>query len=303
MHVLITGGTGTIGRRLIQHLIKYGHVVTVVSRQPFKPATLPAKIKFAQWDGQTAEGWGHLLEDIDAVVNLAGTGIADARWTAERKKELVESRVKAGNAIVDAFEATTNKPKVLIQASAVGYYGPDKELTFTDSSEAGKDFLANVCKQWENSTAAVEPMDVRRVIIRTGVVLDPKGGALPKMVTPFRFFVGGPIGGGRQWFSWIHYKDEVEAICFLLETETVKGSVNLTAPHPVQNKVFATAIGKALHRPSFLPVPDFVFKLIFGEMSVVLLAGQQVLPGKLEGSGYKFKFRTAAEALQDLLGN
>ena len=301
MRVLITGGTGAIGRRLISHLFAHGHTVSVLSRQPFRPPTLRANIEFFQWDGKTTDGWGHHIEGVDAVVNLAGAGIADKRWSDERKQLLLDSRVNAGKALVEAISAAENKPKVFVQASAVGYYGPQKDDEITEVSKAGTDFLANICKQWEVSTEAVEQMGVRRVVIRTGVVLDGLGGAFPKMTKPFHYFVGGPIGSGKQWFSWIHYEDEVAAIRFLLENESAKGVFNLTAPNPHTNKQFSKIIGKTMHRPSFMPAPSFVFKIMFGEMSTVLLDGQRVLPERLLEAGFKFKFAEAESALQNLL--
>ena len=303
MHVLITGGTGTIGVRLVDHLIEHSHLVTVVSRQKYKPANLPAKINFAQWDGLTAEGWGHLLEDVDAVVNLAGAGVADEKWTPQRKKEILESRVNAGKAVTEAFQKATNKPAVLIQASAVGYYGAAGDQVLTESSGPGRDYLAQVCVAWEDSSKAVEAMGVRRVIIRTGTaVLDMAGGALPRMLLPFNFGVGGPLGSGRQWFSWIHHWDEVDAIRFLLENEQASGPINLTAPNPVRNRTFAKAIGKVMKRPAFVPTPAFAIKLLFGEMTTVVVDGQRVVPKRLQELGYEFKFPTAPEALADLLG-
>ncbi len=301
MHVLITGGTGSIGRRLANHLDQHGHVATILSRQSTKPAILPARINFVQWDGKTAEGWGHLVEDVDAIVNLAGASIAYSWWTKERKIFIAGSRINAGKAVAEAIRGAKNKPNVLIQASAVGYYGTDLELPFTESSPPGNDFLADLCRQWEASTEAVEAMGVRRVVIRTGLVLDTDDGAFPKMIMPFRFFGGGPMGNGLQWLSWIHYFDEVEAIRFLLETESVEGPVNLTAPQPLRNRNFAIAIGKAMNRPAILPAPSFALKLIFGEMSVILLEGQQVLPARLEEAGYIFKFPGVESALEDLL--
>lgn len=302
MQIVITGGTGTIGRRLVLHLIQGGHVVKVVSRQPYKPANLPAKIIFASWDGKSAAGWGHLVEGADAVVNLAGAGIADAKWSDERKREIRDSRVNAGKAVVEAIAAASVKPKVLIQASAVGYYGAHNNGTvLTEDSSPGSDFLGQTCREWEDSTKAVEAMGVRRVIIRTGVVLDMEGGALPKMVMPFRFLAGGPIGSGAQWFPWIHYYDQVEAIRFLIENEAAAGPVNLTAPNPLRNRDFAKAIGRVMGRPAFAPAPEFVFKIIFGEMSTVLLDGQQALPKRLQEWGYQFKFPTAEAALKDIL--
>lgn len=301
MHILIAGGTGSIGRRLIEHLFKYKHVITVVSRQPFKPASLPAKIQFARWDGKTAEGWGHLIEEVDAVVNLAGAGLADERWTDERKKVILASRLDPGAAIVEAIGAANNKPKVLIQASAVGYYGTKRDGALTESAPPGDDFLAEVCKQWEDSTKAVEEMGVRRVITRTGIVLDLEGLVLPKMLIPFRLFAGGPIGSGRQWISWIHYCDEVEAIRYLIEEAAISGPVDLTAPYPLRQHDFARVIGEVLGRPAFVPAPDFVFKLLFGEMSMILLEGQQILPARLDAAGFCFKFPRAEDALRNLL--
>lgn len=302
MRILITGGTGTIGRRLVDHLIRHGHLVTVVSRQAYKPANLPAKIIFAQWDAKTAAGWGHHLENVDAIVNLAGAGIGDARWTEERKRVIRDSRVEAGKAIVEAVGAASNKPKVLIQSSAVGYYGPRKDEVVTEESGPGSDFLAEVCEDWEASTEPVEEMGVRRVVTRGGVVLDTRGGAFPRMLLPFRLFAGGPVGNGRQWFSWIHYYDTVNAMRFLIENESASGPINLTAPEPLQNRDFVRFVGKVMKRPAFAPVPGFVLKLMFGELSSTLLTGQRVVPKRLQELGYEFKFPTVEVALADLLG-
>jgi uncharacterized protein (TIGR01777 family) len=303
MHVLLTGGTGTIGRRLVGYLIEQGHRVTVVSRQPYRPASIPAKIGFAQWDGQSAAGWGHLLEEVVAVVNLAGAGLADSRWTEERKQEIVDSRVNAGKAVAEAFEEAENKPGVLIQASAVAIYGNNADESLTESSRAASDFLADVCQKWEDSTAGVTEMGVRRVVIRTGVVLDTLGGALPRMIMPYRFFVVGRVGAGNQWISWIHYHDVVDSILFLMMQESAAGPVNLTAPEPVQNRTLAKAIGGAMRRPSALPAPGFAMKAAFGEMSTVLLDGQKVLPERLVEAGYEFAFPTVVGAVDNLLGN
>ena len=302
MRVLITGGTGTIGRRLVLHLLKHGHPVTVVSRQAYKPANLPAKISFAQWDGRTAAGWGHCVEEADAIVNLAGAGIADARWTEARKKEILDSRVQAGQAVVEAISAASKKPAVLIQVSAVGYYGVhNDDEVITEESGPGNDFLAQVGQAWEASTEPVEGLGVRRVIIRSGVVLDPQGGAFPRLVLPFRFFAGGPIGFGRQWFPWIHFYDEVAAIRYLIEHSQARGPFNLTAPQPLRNRELARKVGQVMKRPALAMVPAFVFKLIFGEMATVLLDGQRVVPKRLQEIGYNFKFPQVEEALADLL--
>lgn len=301
MRILIAGGTGTVGRRLVDHLIHHGHALTIVSRQEYKPAILPAKITFVSWDAKTASGWGRYVEDVEAVINLAGAGLADARWTEARKKEILESRINVGKAIVEAIGAAQNKPKVLIQASGVNYYGPRSDEVVTEASPRGSDFLSDVCQAWEASTEPVEAMGLRRVVTRSGVVLDTRGGAFPKMLRPFYFFAGGPIGNGRQWLSWIHYYDEVNAIRFLIEHETASGPVNLTAPQPLQNREFVKVIGRALKRPALAPVPAFVLRLIFGEMATVLLDSLRVVPNRLQEWGYEFKFPTAEAALADLL--
>lgn len=300
MHILITGGTGTIGQRLVEVLFKHGHTVTVLSRQKYKPATLPAKLNFAQWDGRTADGWGHLLEQVDAVVNLAGAGLADERWTDERKRLIRDSRVQTGQAVVAAFQQATDKPKVLIQSSGINYYGPQKDEIITESHPPGNDFLAGVCIDWENSTQGVEAMGVRRVVTRSGPVLDPTGGALPRMLMPFYLFAGGPVSSGRQWFSWIHYLDEAEAIRFLIENEQASGAFNLVAPNPVRNREFAKTVGKVMKRPAFMPVPGLALKLMFGEMATVLLTGQRAVPERLKALGFQFTFPTLEQALQDL---
>ena len=302
MQILITGGTGTIGRRLVHHLLQYGDVVKVVSRQEYKPANLPSKIIFAQWDGKTAAGWGNLVEGVDAVVNLAGAGLADSKWTEARKKEILESRVNAGKAVVEAISAASVKPKVVIQASGKDYYGVhNNDQVITEEHGPGNDFLSQICQAWEASTAPVEAMGVRQTIIRSSMVLDLQGGALPKMLLPFRFFAGGPIGSGKQWLSWIHYCDEVEAIRFLIQTNSASGPFNLTAPNSLRNRDFAKVVGKVMKRPALAPAPGFVFKAVFGEMSTLLLNGQQAMPKRLQELGYQFQFPQAEGALRDLL--
>lgn len=302
MRILITGGTGTIGDRLIDHLIGHGHALTIVSRQAYKPAHLPAKLTFVQWDGRTAAGWDRHLAETDAVIHLAAANLSDAAWTEKRKEIIRSSRVDSGRAVVEAFEAAEKKPGVLIQASAVGYYGThDDERALTEESDPGSDFLADVCRDWEASTEPVEKMGVRRVVIRAGVVLDPQGGALPKMMMPFRFFAGGPVGSGSQWMSWIHYLDTVDAIRFLIENEAARGPFNLTAPTPVRNREFAKTLGSRLKRPSLIPAPAFVLERIYGEMATVVLEGQRVLPKRLQELGYSFKFPELDAALHSLV--
>jgi len=302
MHTLITGGTGLIGRALIDSLVADGHTVTVLSRAPQKhQASLPAGVTAVQWDGKTAEGWGHLADGADAIVNLAGEGIADGRWSDERKQRILQSRVNAGKAVVEAVRQAKVKPKVVIQSSAVGYYGVGDETPLPEGSAPGNDFLGRVCFDWEGSSAEVERMGVRRVVIRTGIVLSTKGGAFPKLLLPFHFFAGGAIGNGRQYFPWIHIDDQVRAIRFLMENEQASGPYNLTAPNPPTNSEFVQKLGKAMGRPALLPVPAFVFKIIFGEMSTVLLDGQRAVPKALEQAGFGFSYPEATAATRDIL--
>ncbi len=302
MNVIITGGTGLIGRALAADLLKEGHEVIVLSRRPEAyVGRVPAGVRLERWDGRTAEGWGHLVEGADAIVNLAGENIAAGRWTAERKRRIRESRVHAGEAVTAAVLAAREKPRVVIQASAVGYYGPHGDEEVDEDTPPGNDFLARVAVDWEASTAPVEEHGVRRVIIRTGIVLTPEGGALARMLLPFRLGLGGPLGSGRQWFPWIHIADEVGAIRFLMENEATQGPYNLTAPNPVRQREFARALGRVLRRPAFLPVPAFALRLLFGEMADVLLTGQRAVPRRLLEAGYTFRFPDLEPALEDLV--
>ena len=209
--------------------------------------------------------------------------------------------MNAGKAIVDALKAASKKPDVVIQSSAVGYYGPHGAEEITEETGAGNDFLASICKEWEASTAELDGMGIRRPIIRTGVVLDLHGGALPKMVMPVKMFVGGPIGSGRQYFPWIHLKDEVAAIRFVIDNKNANGVYNLSAPKPLTNKEFTQAIGKVLGRPTFMPVPAFAMKTLFGEMATLLLDGQRQMPARLLKEGFRFQFADATTALKDVL--
>ena len=300
MRVIITGGTGLIGRSLAGVLVDAGHDVVVLTRSPGK-TDAPAEISYVAWDGRSADGWGPLVDGAGAVVHLAGASIAEGRWTAARRQVIERSRLDSGAAVVAAIRAAQRKPDVLIQASGVGYYGPLGDETVTEKAPAGRDYLARLAVDWENSTAAVESLGVRRCVIRTGVVLSTKGGALPRMMLPFRFFVGGPLGSGRQWFPWIHMEDEVGAIRFLLEHPHAKGVFNLSAPAPVRNAEFGRALGKAMGRPALLPLPAFALRLLFGEMATALLDGQRAMPQALSELGYRFRHPAVEPALRDLI--
>jgi uncharacterized protein (TIGR01777 family) len=300
MRVIVTGGSGLIGRVLVDSLAKDGHEVIVLSRNPDAIKNLPGGARAEKWDGKTAQDWGKLVNGAEVIVNLAGATISE-RWSDAQKKLIRESRVNAGKAIVEAVKAAEKKPRVMIQSSAVGYYGPRGAEEITEESSAGNDFLANVCKDWESSTAELESLSVRRVIIRTGVVLDKHGGALPRMVMPVKMFVGGPLGSGKQYFPWIHLQDEVAAIRWLIDNSNARGVYNLSAPRPLTNKEFTQAIGKVLGRPTFMPVPAFAMRTMFGEMSTLLLDGQREMPMRLVKDGFKFKFTDAEAALRDVL--
>lgn len=300
MRVIVTGGSGLIGRVLVESLAQDGHEVIVLSRKPGSVKNLPKGVRAEKWDGQTAQGWGKLADGVGAIVNLAGATISD-RWSDTHKKEIRDSRVNAGQAIVEAVKAASQKPGVAIQSSAVGFYGPRGSEEITEEAKAGSDFLASVCKDWEASTVELESLGVRRVIVRTGVVLDENGGALPKMVMPVKMFVGGPLGSGKQYFPWIHLADEVAAIRWLIDNPKASGVYNLSAPTPMTNKEFTQAIGKVLGRPTFMSVPAVAMKTIFGEMSTLLLDGQREVPARLVKEGFKFKFTNAEAALRDVL--
>jgi hypothetical protein len=307
MRVVITGGTGLIGRALSAALAADGYEVVVLSRSPERNLDLPAGVRAERWDGRTGNGWVHLADGAEAIVNLAGANIAGegfwpGRWTAERKHLIQDSRVNAGSAVVDAVSQASKKPGAVIQSSGVGYYGPHGDEVLTEEASPGNDFLARLAhEQWEPSTAAVEDMGVRRVIIRSGVVLDAKQDALPRMLLPFRLFAGGRIGSGRQWHSWIHLADEAAAIRFLIENKEASGPFNLAAPNPLTNAELARVLGRVLGRPVWFPVPAFAMKLAFGELSNVLLEGQRVVPERLLAFGFGFRFPDAETALPDLL--
>lgn len=305
MRVIITGGTGLIGRALANSLAKDHHEVIVLSRNVNKTSGLAGGVKVVQWDAKSAQGWGSLADGAGAIVNLAGESIAGEgfppqRWTAERKRRIRDSRVNAGKAIVEAISAAQNKPAVLIQSSAVGYYGTHGDQDITEESTAGSDFLGQICKEWEASTDAVEKMGVRRCLIRTGLVLSSNGGVLPQMALPFRLFAGGPIGSGKQQIPWIHLDDHIAAIRFLIDNPSASGVFNLSAPNPLSNADFGRAIGRALGRPYWLPTPGFAFKIAFGELSMLLLEGQRAVPKRLQEMGFQFKYPEAEAALRDL---
>ena len=306
MRIIVTGGTGLIGRALAADLADDNHEVIVLSRAPERATAMPAGVRIERWDARTAEGWDDLADGADAIVNLAGESISGqgfipGRWTTERKRRIRDSRLNAGRAVVQAVESASSKPRVVIQASGAGYYGPHGDEEISEETPAGNEWFEKVAVEWEASTAPVETLAVRRAIIRSGVVLSIEGGALPRLLLPFRFFVGGPLGRGRQWFPWIHIADEVRAIRFLIENPTASGPFNLTAPNLLTNAEFSQVIGRVFRRPAFVPVPAFALRLLLGEMSMVLLEGQKAIPRRLQELGFTFRFPEAEAALRDLL--
>jgi uncharacterized protein len=302
MRVIVTGGTGLIGRPLAARLVSDGHEVILLSRRPEQVKGLPAGVQVTGWDSRTAAGWAPLADGAGAIINLAGENIGASRWTAERKHRIRQSRIDAGRAVVEAVQAAEHKPEVIIQASGVGYYGPHGDEILTEDAPPGHDFGARVAAEaWEPSTAPVEAMGVRRVVIRSAPVLSRDGGALPRMMLPFRFFVGGPVGGGRQPFSWIHLADEIGAICFLMSNQAAQGVYNVSAPELLTNREFARALGRAMGRPSWFPAPAFLVRLLFGEMATVVLEGQRAAPERLQQLGFRFQYPCAEAALRDLM--
>ncbi len=302
--VIVTGATGFIGKALCFRLEREGYQVVALSRNPEKGQRLfGPKFSVAKWDGANASEWREYAEGAHAIVNLAGENIGSGRWTSNRKQAILQSRLDAGKAVVEAVESASVKPRVVVQASAVGFYGSCGNDSIDESSSPGKDFLAAVAMEWEESTQEVESFGVRRVVIRSGVVLGAEGGALIQLLKPFRLFAGGPLGSGRQWFSWIHIEDEVNAILFLLKREDLKGIFNLSAPHPLLQKDLARLLGKIMRRPSWFPTPGFLLRAILGEMAEeMLLVSQKVAPKHLLEAGYRFLYPEAEHALKDILG-
>jgi uncharacterized protein len=292
MRVLVSGGTGLVGRPACDALRAAGHAVTIVSREPGR---VPARA--IGWDGLRAA-----MPETDAIVNLAGESIASGRWTAARKAAIRSSRVEATRALVDAATAASPRPKVLVNASAIGYYGAHGDEPLDETAAPGADFLARVCAEWEAEARRAEVLGLRVVLLRLGVVLAPDGGALSAMLLPFRAGLGGAIGGGRQWMSWVHRDDVVGLLREAVGNAEYAGPVNATSPNPVTNRDFTRALGRALHRPTVLPVPGIGLRLLLGEMATMLLTGQRVLPKAAERLGYAWQQPELPAALERCVG-
>jgi uncharacterized protein len=299
-HVVVAGGTGFIGSHLIPALSAAGHRVSILSRRagPGRPSGGGnGSVQTVPWDPLAPGPWQETLRGAVAVINLCGASLAGGRWTESRKRTLLESRTVPSQALVDACNALDDPPAVLLQASGVNYY-PTGEEEHDEHGHQGTDFLARLASAWE---APLQDTDVRTVSLRFGVVLDSSGGALPQMLLPFRLLVGGPVAGGRQWMSWIHVRDAVAAIRFVMESPMID-AVNVTAPNPVRNAEFAGSAGRAMRRPALLPMPGFLLYAALGEQATLVCDGVRAAPAKLDAAGFEFQFPKIEQALQDLLG-
>jgi uncharacterized protein (TIGR01777 family) len=300
MKILVAGGSGLIGQELTGDLAGRGHEVWVLSRNP-EDTGVKSGIRTVRWDARTPQGWEELAGEADAIINLAGANIGARPWTHERKRLIRDSRVNAGQAIVAALRQAGHRRRVVLQIAGVGYYGVRGDEQLDESNGPGSDYLAGVAVDWENSTKPAAEMDARLVIMRTGVVLAPQGGVLAPFVLQNKLFAGGPLGSGRQWMSWIHIRDLVRAIGFLLERDDAAGVFNLTSPNPVTNAEFGQTVAKIMRRPYWLPAPAFMLRLLLGEMSTLVLDGQRVLPNRLLEMGFPFAYGELRGALEDLL--
>ncbi|VVN45312.1 Epimerase family protein [Pseudomonas fluorescens] len=296
MHILLTGGTGLIGRQLCRHWLSQGHRLTVLSRTPEKVANIC---------GAEVRGIARLedlgQEPLDAIINLAGAPIADRPWTSRRKALLWSSRISLTETLLAWLESREQKPQVLISGSAIGWYGDGGERELTeDSPPVIDDFASQLCIAWEETAQRAEALGVRVIFVRTGLVLSAEGGFLSRLLLPFKFGLGGPLGNGRQWMPWIHIKDQIALIDFLLHREDASGPYNACAPNPVRNREFAKTLGSVLHRPAFMPMPALALKVGLGELSLLLLGGQKAQPARLLEAGFTFQFTELRAALDDL---
>ena len=298
MRIIIAGGTGFIGQPLLRNLLEEGHRVTVLTRDTGRAGkVLPSSAHIIEWDPMVPGPWEREFGDVDAVVNLAGEPIAEGRWTAHRKQLIWESRINSTNAMVRALRATSRPLCTLINASGIGYYGPSNGISIYESVGAGSGFLADLCVEWERAACRAGESGVRVVRLRFGMVLGTEGGALPKMVMPFRFFLGGPVMPGTQWISWIHRRDVIGLIHWALMNQRVTGAVNAVAPEPVTMQEFCRMLGKVLHKPCWLPVPALALRAGLGELATVMTTGQRVLPQVAVQGGYSFEYQLLESAL------
>jgi uncharacterized protein len=299
MKLVITGATGFIGSAVVDQLWSQYHSLSLLSRNPPREINV-AKKQWLVWNPGVPGDWEYCVDGADGIINLAGEPIAAKRWTEARKEKIRSSRLDSTRALVRALAKAKIKPKFLINASAVGYYGARGDEAITEESASGTDYLARVCVEWEAEAKKAESEGVRVVLLRTGIVLDRGRGALAKMVPPFKFFAGGPLGSGNQWMPWIHIEDQVGLLLFLMNNENAHGPFNCTAPNPVIMAEFSKTLGETLNRPSWATVPGGVLALVLGEMSEILLNGQRALPQAALKLGYQFRYPHLLPALQSL---
>lgn len=294
MKILITGASGLIGTALQKSFKEKGYELLLASRKEPKSA---AEI---QWNAESGFTDPERLEGVDAIIHLAGENVSGLRWTEEKKAAIRDSRVSGTRSVVEAIAAMKQKPKVFIASSAIGFYGDRGDDVLVESSSPGTTFLADVCKAWETESRRAEDAGVRTVLMRIGIVLAKDGGALASMLTPFKFGVGGVVGSGKQWMSWIALDDVVRIFNFALETESLRGAVNVVAPKPVTNEEFTTTLGDVLYRPTILPLPAFAINMVFGEMGdALLLASTRVEPERLKNAGFAFETTNLRKALEN----
>ncbi len=303
MKIAIAGATGFVGSRLVPQLQAQGHQVIILTRSPQQASNRFGQAQIVGYNPLKSGEWQQSISGCDAVINLAGEPIAEKRWTPAQKRSILDSRQLGTQKIVEAIALATIKPQVLINASAIGYYGTSETSKFDETSPAGTDFLAEVCAAWETAAQAVTANGTRVVILRLGIVLGENGGVLGKMLAPFSAFVGGPIGSGNQWFSWIHRDDVVKLIIAALNDTKMQGVYNATAPNPTTMTEFAQTLGTVMNRPSWLPVPNFALEAMLGEGAIVVLQGQQVVPTRTLAQGFNFQYSTLKPALTAILGS
>jgi uncharacterized protein (TIGR01777 family) len=302
MNIVIAGGTGFIGRALCASLGLDGHQVSLLTRRREEvQQSGGSAVTVIEWNGRGAGTWERCLDGADAVINLAGAPIADGRWTDARKRLLTDSRVLTTRSLIEALSRCSPKPRTLINASGIGYYGASDDHVLNEGAQRGHGFLADLCLAWETEALRAQEFGVRVVTLRTGMVLEQDGGALPKMLLPFKLFIGGPILPGTQWVSWIHREDHIGMIRWALTTPNVSGPVNAVAPESVTMQQFCKAIGRALHRPSWLPVPGFALRVALGELATLMTTGQRIHPEKALSGGYIFHYPQLEPALRAIL--
>lgn len=302
MRALVTGASGRIGEALCDELLARGDEVVGLTRDPEKARAAQSQVTWHAWEPTLERPPDAAFEGVDGVVNLVGEKI-NQRWTEEAKRKIMDSRKVATHNLAGAIEGLARKPKAMVSQSAVGYYGSRGDETLDESSAPGKGFDAEICVEWEQAAHEVEAAGVRLVIVRTGQVMETGGGLLGELLLPFKLGLGGPLAGGHQWLPWIHLVDEVGILIWALDTESVSGVVNGTAPNPVTNKEWSKALGRALHRPAVLPIPGFATEIKFGrEFGKVAQGGQRVLPKRTEEMGYAFRYPEIDGALRDLVG-